>query len=127
MLVPEEFHYTESHEWIKAEGDLIRVGITEFAQSQLADLTFADLPEPGSNVTAGDEVAVIESVKAAADVYAPVSGEIVSVNEGLSEHPEWINADSYGEGWLFVMKPASSEELSGLLDAAAYKALLPGE
>ncbi|MDA3875016.1 MAG: glycine cleavage system protein GcvH, partial [Kiritimatiellae bacterium] len=125
MQVPEELKYTESHEWIRVEGDQCRVGITEFAQSQLADLTFVDLPEVGSNVSAGDEVAVVESVKAASDVYSPLSGEILEVNDALSSSPERINEDSFGEGWLFVLKPENPSDLDGLLDAAAYRALLP--
>lgn len=127
MQVPEELKYTESHEWIRVEGDQCRVGITEFAQSQLADLTFVDLPEVGSTVSAGDEVAVVESVKAASDVYSPLSGEILEVNEELSSSPERINEDSFGEGWLFVLKPVNPSDLDGLLDAEAYRALLPAE
>jgi glycine cleavage system H protein len=123
MQVPSDLKYTESHEWVRQEGDLCKVGITEFAQSQLADLTFVDLPSVGDAVSAGDEVAVVESVKAASDIYAPVGGEIVEVNEELTENPETINTDPFGEGWLFVIKP--SESLEGLLDAAAYQDLLP--
>lgn len=127
MQVPEDLKYTESHEWVRMEGNDCRVGITEFAQSQLADLTFVDLPEVGSQVTAGDEVAVVESVKAASDVYAPISGEILAVNTSLSDSPEMINEDSFGEGWLFVIKPANPTELENLLDAEAYRGLLPEE
>jgi glycine cleavage system H protein len=123
MQVPTDLNYTESHEWVRQEGETCRVGITEFAQSQLADLTFVDLPSVGDMVSAGDEVAVVESVKAASDIYAPVGGEILEVNESLTENPETINSDPFGEGWLFVMKP--SESLDGLLDAAAYQDLLP--
>lgn len=125
MQVPADLKYTESHEWVRMEGDVCRVGITEFAQSQLADLTFVDLPEVGRQVSAGDEVAVVESVKAASDVYAPISGEILEVNEVLSDSPEKINEDSFGEGWLFVIKPETAGDVDGLLDAAAYRALLP--
>ncbi|MGA0368206.1 MAG: glycine cleavage system protein GcvH [Kiritimatiellia bacterium] len=127
MQIPEDLKYTESHEWVRSEDGLYRVGITEFAQSQLADLTFVDLPEPGSRFEAGDEVAVVESVKAASDIYAPISGEVVEVNESLSETPEKINEDSFGEGWLFVMRADSPDEFGALLDAAAYRALLPEE
>jgi len=123
MNVPQDLTYTESHEWVRREGDLCKVGITEFAQSQLADLTFVDLPGVGDTVSAGDEVAVVESVKAASDIYAPVDGEIVEVNESLTEEPETINTDPFGKGWLFVIKPSGS--LDGLLDAAAYSELLP--
>ncbi|MDF3127831.1 glycine cleavage system protein GcvH [Kiritimatiellaeota bacterium B1221] len=127
MQVPEDLKYTESHEWVRNEEGLCKVGITEFAQSQLADLTFVDLPEVGASVSAGDEVAVVESVKAASDVYAPLSGEIVEVNDALSDAPEKINEDSFGEGWLFVIRPSEPGELDGLLDAAAYRGLLPEE
>lgn len=127
MQIPEELKYTESHEWIRLQDGLCTVGITEFAQSQLADLTFVDLPEPGVSVSAGDEVAVVESVKAASDVYAPLSGEIVKVNEDLRDAPEKINEDSFGEGWLFVIRPENEGDLSDLMDAAAYRELLPDE
>ena len=127
MQVPEDLKYTESHEWVRLEGGRVTVGITEFAQSQLADLTFVDLPEVGSEVSAGEEVAVVESVKAASDVYAPLSGTIVEVNESLSESPEKINEDPFGEGWLFVLEPVSPDDADGLLDAAAYRDLIPGE
>jgi glycine cleavage system H protein len=127
MQVPEDLKYTESHEWVRLEGDLCRIGITEFAQSQLADLTFVDLPEVGAKVSAGDEVAVVESVKAASDVYAPISGEVVEANEILSDSPEVINEDSFGEGWLFVVKPDNVRDLEGMLNAEAYRALLPEE
>jgi glycine cleavage system H protein len=127
MQVPEDLKYTESHEWVRLEDGLCRVGITEFAQSQLADLTFVDLPEVGVQVSAGDEVAVVESVKAASDVYAPISGEIVEVNENLSDAPETINQDSFGEGWLFMVKPDDVADLEKMLNAQAYRALLPEE
>ncbi len=127
MQVPEDLKYTESHEWVRNEDGLCRVGITEFAQSQLADLTFVDLPEVGASVSSGDEIAVVESVKAASDVYAPISGEIVSINDELSDAPEKINEDSFGEGWLFVIRPSDAGELDGLLDADAYRGLLPEE
>jgi glycine cleavage system H protein len=123
MNVPSELKYTESHEWVRVEGDICRVGITEFAQSQLADLTFIDLPSVGDTVSAGDEVAVVESVKAASDVYAPVDCEIVAVNEDLSDAPETINEDPFGAGWLFEVRLSGS--LDGLLDAEAYSRLLP--
>ena len=127
MQVPEDLKYTESHEWVRLEGDLVKVGITEFAQSQLADLTFVDLPAVDSSVDAGDEVAVVESVKAASDVYAPIAGTVVEVNEDLSDSPEKINEDSFGEGWLFVLKPEDVSSLDGLLTPAAYRELLPDE
>jgi len=127
MQVPDDLRYTDSHEWVRMEGDLCRVGITEFAQSQLADLTFVDLPEVDAEVGAGDEVAVVESVKAASDVYAPIAGVVTEVNESLSDSPEKINEDPFGEGWLFVIKPADVSELDGLMDAAAYREQIPAE
>lgn len=127
MKVPEDLKYTESHEWVKLEDGLCRVGITEFAQSQLADLTFVDLPEPGTRFSAGDETAVVESVKAASDVYAPLSGEIIEVNDELMDSPEVINEDSFGEGWLFILKPDNVSDLDAMLNAEAYRAMLPEE
>lgn len=127
MNLPQDLKYTETHEWVRVEDSLLRVGITDFAQSQLADLTFVDLPSVNSEVEAGDEVAVVESVKAASDIYAPVSGTIVEVNEALLSAPEAINNDPFGEGWLFVIKPADSGVLDTLLDPAAYQELIPAE
>ena len=127
MQVPDDLRYTDSHEWVSMEGDLCRVGITEFAQSQLADLTFVDLPAVDSDVSAGDEVAVVESVKAASDVYAPIAGTITEVNDSLSDSPEKINEDPFGEGWLFVLKPSDVSEVDGLMDAAAYREQIPDE
>ncbi|MCC5849316.1 MAG: glycine cleavage system protein GcvH [Verrucomicrobia bacterium] len=127
MQVPQDLKYTDSHEWVRVEGNLLRVGITEFAQSQLADLTFVDLPGVGDDVDAGDEVAVVESVKAASDVYAPVAGKIVEVNEALISAPEAINNDPFGDGWLFVIEPADAADVNALMDAAAYKGIIPDE
>lgn len=127
MNVPSDLKYTESHEWVRLEGDVLKVGITDFAQSQLADLTFVDLPQVGQKVSAGDEVAVVESVKAASDVYAPVSGSIVEVNDSLGGAPEAINSDPFGDGWLFVIEPSDNAEFEDLLDPAAYAAIIPAE
>jgi glycine cleavage system H protein len=127
MQVPEDLRYTDSHEWVRTEGETLRVGITEFAQSQLADLTFVDLPEVDREVSAGEEVAVVESVKAASDVYAPVAGVITAVNDELSDAPEKINEDPFGEGWLFEIRPANASDVEGLLDAAAYREQIPEE
>lgn len=127
MRIPDDLRYTDSHEWIRVEGETFRVGITEFAQSQLADLTFVDVPGVGDEVSAGDEVAVVESVKAASDVYAPVDGTITEVNEALADAPEKINEDPFGEGWLFVMRPSDPSAVEGLMDAASYRDLVPDE
>ena len=101
MTLPQELYYTKSHEWILIEDNTATIGITDFAQHQLSDLTFVELPEIGIQVSSGDEVAVVESVKAAADVYAPISGEIVDINNSLEDDPETVNRDAFGEGWIF--------------------------
>ena len=120
MNIPADLKYTESHEWVRTEADgTLTVGITEYAQDALGDIVYVELPETGANVTAGDDIAVVESVKAASDIYAPVSGEIIAVNEAVSSAPESINQDAYG-AWLYKMKPADPAALEQLLDAAAY-------
>ncbi len=120
--VPSELKYTKSHEWLRVEDDgLITVGISDHAQELLGDLVFVELPEAGSDFMAGDECCVVESVKAASDVYMPISGEIVEVNESLDDEPEIINTSPYDNGWLFKVKP-SADELADLLDADAYQA-----
>lgn len=119
--VPESFRYTESHEWVDAsDGAALRVGITDHAQGQLGDLVFVELPAVGDAVDQGDACAVVESVKAASDIYAPVAGEVVAVNESLEDDPALVNTDPYGEGWLFAVKPAEEDALEDLLDAATY-------
>jgi glycine cleavage system H protein len=120
--VPSELKYTESHEWLRQEDDgLITVGISDHAQALLGDLVFVELPEAGTEFVAGDECCVVESVKAASDVYMPISGEIVEVNEALVDEPEIINTSPYDNGWLFKVKP-SANELADLMDADAYQA-----
>lgn len=121
--VPTELRYAASHEWIRDEGDgIYTVGITEHAQELLGDMVFVDLPEVGDNVSAGDDVAVAESVKAASDIYAPIAGEIMAVNEELEDSPELVNSDPYGDGWLFKIKADDETEVEGLLDAEGYAA-----
>jgi glycine cleavage system H protein len=115
-------YYTEEHEWIRVEGDQATVGITDFAQGQLGDIVFVELPEAGRQVTKGGEAAVVESVKAASDVYAPVDGEIVEPNPALGDDPSLVNSDPEGEGWFFRLRLADSSQLDGLMDADAYKA-----
>jgi glycine cleavage system H protein len=120
MNIPADLKYTESHEWVRAESDgSVTVGITEYAQDALGDIVFVELPKVGKSYTAGDDAAVVESVKAASDIYAPVSGEVVAVNEDVASAPESINADAYS-AWLFKIKPADAAAIDGLLDAAAY-------
>ncbi len=120
--VPSELKYTESHEWLRVEDDgLITVGVTDHAQALLGDLVFVELPEAGLEFVAGDECCVVESVKAASDVYMPISGEIIEVNEALADEPEIINNSPYDNGWLFKVKP-SANEFAELMDADAYQA-----
>lgn len=115
-------YYTEEHEWLRVEGDVATVGITNHAQEQLGDLVFVDLPTTGTNVDQGDDVVVVESVKAASDVYAPASGEIVEINETLSNDAALVNSDAEGAGWLYKMKLTKPDELEKLLDLASYTA-----
>jgi len=123
MTTPAELKYTKSHEWIKQEADgTVTVGITHHAQELLGDLVFVELPAIGRKLKQGEECAVVESVKAAADVFAPVTGEVVGANADLADAPEKINQDAYG-AWMFKLKPADAKELAGLLDAAAYQAI----
>ncbi|MAW40193.1 MAG: glycine cleavage system protein H [Kiritimatiellaceae bacterium] len=125
MAIPEDFFYSKSHEWVSFEGEVATIGITDFAQSQLSDLTFVELPEVGTTFAAGDEAAVVESVKAAADVYAPIAGEIVEINPVLEDAPETINADAFGAGWLFKLKVMDESELDVLMDANSYEEICP--
>lgn len=126
--VPNELKYSKEHEWLRKEADgTYTVGITEHAQQLLGDMVFVDLPEVGKTVSAGDDCAVAESVKAASDIYAPVSGEIVAVNESLGDEPELVNAEPYGDGWIFRIKASDESEVAALLSADAYEALLENE
>jgi glycine cleavage system H protein len=113
--------FTEDHEWIRLEGDLAVVGITDYAQSQLGDVVYVELPEIGRRVEKGKEAAVVESVKAASEVYAPASGEVAEVNEAIAADPAKVNADPMGEGWFLKLRLTDPEELEGLLDEAAYQ------
>ncbi|GIW24949.1 glycine cleavage system protein GcvH [Meiothermus sp.] len=122
MNYPSELKYTKSHEWVRLEGDTAVVGITDFAQDALGDVVFVELPQVGKTVEAGAAVAVVESVKTASDIYAPVAGEILEVNSALSDKPELINQSPYGEGWLFKMK-VNPADVAGLLSAADYQAV----
>lgn len=120
MNVPSELKYAKTHEWARLEPDgLVTVGITDHAQEALGDVVFLELPQPGRQVHAGDECAVVESVKAASDIYAPVAGEIVAANQAAADKPESVNQDAYG-AWLFRIRPADPGQLDALLDAAAY-------
>ncbi len=125
MAIPQDLFYAKTHEWVSLDGDIATVGITDFAQSQLSDLTFVELPDVGTEFNAGDEAAVVESVKAAADVYAPLSGEVVDVNPNLEDNPELINLDPFGKGWLFKMRVNNESEVDGMMDAESYEELCP--
>ncbi len=114
-------HYTEEHEWIRVEGDTATVGITDFAQGQLGDIVFVELPDAGRQVTKGGEAAVVESVKAASDVYAPVSGEVLEANPAIADNPSVINSDPEGEGWFFKLRLSDASELDSLMDETAYR------
>jgi glycine cleavage system H protein len=119
--IPSELKYATSHEWVRVESDgIVTVGITEHAQGLLGDMVFVELPDVDDAVTTGDDVAVAESVKAASDIYAPISGTVVEVNEELEDSPELVNADAFGEGWLFKVKLDDAGELDNLLDAEGY-------
>jgi glycine cleavage system H protein len=125
MNAPKDLYYTRTHEWIRLVDEVAVVGITDYAQEQLGDLTFVELPSPDETVSAHDEVAVIESVKAASDVYAPVNGTIIEVNEALNDRPEMINSDPYGTGWMFKIKMTKLSDVKQLLSADDYEECLP--
>lgn len=124
--IPSDLRYAASHEWARANGDgTVTVGISDHAQEQLGDLVYVEVPEVGRTVDAAENCAVVESVKAASDVYSPVAGEVIAVNEELADSPELVNNDAYGDGWLFKLK--TDDDLSGLMDAAAYEQAIAGE
>ena len=126
MNVPTELRYTKTHEWVRLEKNgVATIGITDFAQEQLGDLTYVELPGVGDNVEAQSEVAVIESVKAAADIYAPVAGTIAEVNKKLEDQPELINSDPFGDGWIYKLRPDDPSEIDMLLDADTYEDIIP--
>lgn len=128
--IPGDLKFQKSHEWARVEdADQVRIGISDHAQGQLGDLVYVELPNVGDHVEAGTACAVVESVKAASDVYAPVSGEVIAVNDILGDKPETINEDAYGDGWLFLVKPdaEAKEELEELLDPDAYAELIEGD
>ena len=127
MSVPQDLFYEKTHEWLRIDDHTATVGITDFAQNQLSDLTFVELPEIGAEVEAGDEVAVLESVKAASDIYAPVSGKIVAVNSQLEDEPELINNSPHEEGWIFKIRFDNEEDIDNLMSAEEYEELCDEE
>ena len=124
MNVPDDLKYADSHEWIRVEGDVGTVGITDHAQAELTDIVFAEPPKEGAEVVARCAAAVVESVKAASDIYAPVSGKVIESNSALSDNPALLNTDPYGAGWIFKIQITDASELSALKDAAAYRELI---
>jgi len=126
LVLPEDLRYTEDHEWGKQEGDCIKVGITDYAQDQLGDIVFVELPEVGSSFEKGDEFGTLESVKAVSELYMPIAGEIVAINEALADSPEQVSSDPYGNGWMVVIKPNNDGEFAALKDRGAYLEMIKG-
>ncbi|MCU1487595.1 MAG: gcvH [Actinomycetia bacterium] len=124
--VPDDLRYTTDHEWVKVEGDRVRIGITDYAQDALGDVVFVQVPTMGASVKATESFSEVESTKSVSDIYAPVTGEVVEVNEDLGDAPERLNEDPYGDGWICVLSVTDAAELDGLMDAAAYRALIDG-
>jgi glycine cleavage system H protein len=127
MNIPENLYYTREHEWVRAEGSQVTIGITDHAQEQLGEVVYIDLPVEGDRVSVSGTFGVVESVKAVSDLFAPVNGEVVRVNQELDEHPEWINEDPYGQAWMIVVAMDDVAELENLLDAKGYEAFLAEE
>lgn len=119
--IPDQLKYAKTHEWVRLEGNTAWVGITDHAQAELTELVFVELPEAGRTVSAGQPCAVVESVKTASDIYAPLSGEVTEVNQALTDDPGKVNADAFGEGWFFKIRMSAPSELDGLMDAASYQ------
>jgi len=118
--IPKDLRYTKTHEWARQEKDRVRVGLSDFAQGELSDIVFVELPKVGTELVQGKEMGVIESVKSASDLYSPVSGTVLEINDKLSKSPEMVNKSPYGDGWLVVVKPKSIDELKNLMDHGAY-------
>ncbi len=123
-MIPDDRKYTQEHEWVQVEGDVATIGVTDHAASELGDIVYVDLPDTGSEFSAGDSVGSIESVKAVADLYLPVSGEVIEINEGLDGDPGLVNNSPMDDGWMFKVRMTDSSEADGLMDAAAYEELL---
>lgn len=123
-MYPKDLRYSKEHEWAKVEGTRVRVGITKFAADKLSDVVYVELPQVGASVSFMQTFGVVESVKAVSDLYAPVSGKVVEINQGLAEKPELINTDPYGQAWMIVVEPKNPKELDQLMDAAAYAAMV---
>ena len=126
MNVPADLRYSNDHEWARADGSLVRLGITDYAQDALGDVVFVQLPEVGADVEPGGSLGEIESTKSVSEIYAPIAGKVTEVNLALEDSPELVNSDPYGEGWMVLIDAADADEVSGLLDADAYTALIEG-
>ena len=126
MSVPSDRKYSPSHEWFQVEGDTVRIGITKHAADELTDITFVSLPQVGKDIEAGKAFGEVESVKATGDLFSAISGEVVEVNPQLADHPELVNNDSFGQGWMIRVRPADTKPLDALLDATAYEAMIAG-
>ena len=126
MNVPEELRYSSDHEWVSRDGDVVKIGITDFAQDALGDVVFVQVPEVGATFASGDSFGEVESTKSVSDVYAPVSGTVVAVNEALADGPQVLNEDPYGEGWICTIRMSDPAQFDALLDASAYGALIEG-
>ena len=124
MSYPSDYRYTKEHEWVRVEGDVATVGITDYAQHELGDVVYVELPKPGAKLNAGQSFGTVESVKAVSDIYAPVAGEVTEVNSALAETPEAINKDPHGKAWLIKLKLADSSAVGKLMNAAAYEAFI---
>jgi glycine cleavage system H protein len=120
--IPDDCQYTESDEWVRVDGAIVRVGITDYAQSELNDIVFVELPESGRQLERGEAFGVVESVKAVSDLLAPIAGEITEAHRALADHPEWLNEDPYGRGWIIAITPEDMEALDSLMSAAEYRA-----
>ena len=126
MNVPAELRYSSDHEWVRRAGNVVTIGITEYAQDSLGDIVFVEAPDAGRTVSAGESFTEVESTKSVSDIYAPVSGSITTINETLESQPELLNSDPYGEGWICTIRMADAAQYEALLDAAGYRALIEG-
>jgi len=126
MAIPDDLRYSTDHEWVRVEGNRIRVGITDYAQDALGDVVYVEVPEAGTAVDSAAKVSEVESTKSVSDIYAPVAGTVVEVNTGLADAPEQLNQDPYGSGWIFVLEPSDPTQLDALLDGEAYRRLIEG-
>jgi len=124
MATPKELRYSEEHEWVKTEGDKVRIGITEFAQSELGDIVFVELPEVGDEITANESFGSVESVKTVSELYAPVSGKVVEVNEELNDSPEFVNESPYEKAWMVIVEPSDAGEVDKLMSAEQYEDMI---